>query len=716
MYFWRMALWKRYLLRLNALIILGLWAARGHADEGMWLPHLLKSGPEAEMRRLGMKISAEDIYHANRACLKDAVFLFGGGCTSEIVSRQGLLLTNHHCGFSHLQALSSPEKDYLKYGFVARSAAEELPCKGLSVARVVRLEDVTQEALAGVGVGDSWEQRERKVAENAERLKRNAEQGTHYTAEVLPLFYGNQYLLVVKETFSDVRLVMAPPQCIGEFGGDSDNWMWPRHNGDFMIFRVYAGPDNKPAPYSASNKPYVPLKHLEVSLAGVKEGDFAFVFGFPGFTQQYLPAAAIENIQKSEDAARVAMRTAGLNVLHAAMKRSDTVRIQYAAKEARISNAWKKWQGEIKGLERLQAVAAKQALEMRFRTVVSTRPEFGAALDSLNALYGRLRTPSLARALLVEFLWYGPELPRYAWNFKALVGKDGVHPKEETQKNIEKLNTTIDGFYKNFNPEVEQGLFESVAPVFWRWWPTTFKKLKNPETLAKAYRQSIFMRPDYLKKLLNEFDESKARLIQDDPAFQIAKEMFTLLQEEVNPVYESLTDRVESYMHTYVKGLMTWLPDARRYWPDANGTLRVAYGRVAGYAPRDAVKYDFQTTHTGILEKFIPHDSEFDLLPEVKQLLDARDFGSYALPDGRLPVAFTTNCQTTGGNSGSPVLDAQGRFIGINFDRAWESTMSDIIYHPDLCRNIVCDARYIVWVIEKWAKAPYLTKEMTLIR
>jgi hypothetical protein len=671
------------------------------------------------MRRLGMKITADDIYNINRASLKDAVFLFGGGCTAEILSSRGLLLTNHHCGFSHLQALSSLENDYMKYGFVARRPEEELLCKGLSVTRIVRLEDVTAQVLKEVSASDDETTRARKVKENSLRVAAEAEKGTHYTADVLPLYYGNQYLLVIKETFYDVRLVLAPPQCIGEFGGDTDNWMWPRHNGDFMLFRVYAGPDNKPAEYSPGNKPYQPLKYLEVSTAGVREGDFAFVFGFPGFTQQYLPASAVAYIQNREDQARVQSRTAALEVLHAAMKSSDAVRIQYAAKEARISNAWKKWQGEMKGLERLQAVAAKQALEVRFRTTAlrTGHPEYAAALDSLNALYARYTEPALARAMLQEFLWFGPDLPRFAWNFRKVVETTPESRRsEEWKKTLEGLKASTEGLFKNFNPEVERELLRAAAPICWRWLPPDYRPDESVFTLVSQAEQSLFFAKDKILNILNNCDDRAVATLREDPMYRLSSSLFSLLQNRVNPEYESLNQRVDIYMRQYVHGLMTLLPDARLYYPDANGTLRITYGRVMGYAPRDAVRYHFQTTHTGILEKYVPGDSEFDLLPDVKNLLEAGDFSPYQLPDGRLPVAFITNCHTTGGNSGSPVLDARGRFIGINFDRAWESTMSDIMYHPDLCRNIVCDARYILWVIERWAKARYLLEEMTIVR
>lgn len=671
------------------------------------------------MRRLGMKLTAGDIYSAQRPSLKDAVFLFGGGCTAEMVSAEGLLLTNHHCGFSHLQALSSLERDYMKYGFVARTRAEELPCKGLTVARVVRMEDVTQKVLEGWQPGDSEEKRADVVNTNIAQIMREATQNTHYEAEVEPLFYGHQYLLVVTEVFQDVRLVMAPPQCIGEFGGDTDNWMWPRHNGDFMVFRVYAGPDNKPAPYSPQNKPYIPLKHLQISLAGVQEGDFALVFGFPGFTQQYLPSAGVAYIQYVEDRARVDMRSSVLKVLQQAMRDSDALRIQYAAKEARISNAWKKWQGEMKGLERLQAVASKQALEVRFRTACSVagKPHFAAALDSLNALYVRHQEAALARALLIEFLYYGPDLPRFAHSFqKVAEAQVDWLTTNEGREALNKLRASAEGFYKNFDPTVEVQIFHALMPVFLSRMPARFARHLEFSSWKEGLGTSLFLEKGRVLSLLERFTAEGHAALRQDPVYRLAGHLINLLNQQVAPEYERRQGDLEKYMRQYVEGLMTLLPDARLYWPDANGTLRVAYGRVMGYKPRDAVRYHYLTTHKGILEKYAPGDSEFDLLPEVRELMERKDFGPYCLPDGSLPVAFTTNCQTTGGNSGSPVLDARGRLIGINFDRAWESTMSDIMYHPDLCRNIVCDARYIVWVIDKWARASHLIQELSLLR
>lgn len=687
------------------------------AVEGMWLPIFLEKLNADEMKAMGMRITTDDIYHFEKASLKDAVVIFGGGCTGEMISSKGLLLTNHHCGYGQIQSHSSVENDLLTKGFWAKDASEELKNPGLTASFIRLMEDVTEAVVNGEG----------STGENIKAVKVQYEaQYEGWEFEIKPFFYGNQYIIIGKEVFKDVRLVGAPPSAIGKYGSDTDNWMWPRHTGDFSIFRVYAGADNAPADYSEDNVPYQPKKHLTINAGGVNEGDFAMVFGFPGSTQQYLPAREVEYITEIYNPERIEVRDVLLSNLDQRMRASDEVRIKYAAKYARISNAWKKWRGENIGIRESKGIQRKKDLEFEFRRRLLSDPElnntYGYVIDSLNHYYASLVPYARVRNYYIEVGIQGVEVLRTIREIiiATRTFENGEIDEEEFMAQIGKR---IASLKKDYAAEADQEALATIMPLYVkRLGDLTPQRIVDIDRSNNGDWASIAEKgfnDKFFQNHLMDFDETgKAKKfiksMKKSVLFDIAEALMDNYTDIVAPNFARLQNAINKHQKTYMAGLMEVFPE-KRFYPDANFTMRVSYGKVEGFAPVDAVEYHWQTTDTGILEKYIPGDYEFNLPEDFLALLENEEFGRYANENGRLPVCFISSNHTTGGNSGSPALDADGNFIGLNFDRAWEGTMSDLNYDIERCRNIMVDARYILWVVETLGGLGYLIEEMDVV-
>jgi hypothetical protein len=700
------------------------------ADEGMWIPLLIEKFNIKLMQEKGFKLSAEDIYSVNKACMKDAVVQFGGGCTGEIISADGLLITNHHCGFSQIQKHSTLDHDYLTNGFWAMSKEEELPNPGLSVTLLKRMEEVTDLVMEGVKDSMHNNSRDNLIKTNISAITKKATEGNGFIASVRPFYMGKQYFLFVYESFRDIRLVGAPPSAIGKFGGETDNWVWPRHTGDFSLFRIYAGKDNKPADFSNNNIPYKPLYHFPISLKGVKEGDFTMVLGYPGTTSEYVPSYHIDMVKNYINPKMIGIRTKKIEIMEAAMNSDPLIRIQYSAKKSGLANSWKKWIGESQGLEKMGTIEKKVEFEnklIRWIAEDNNRTmRYGNLLPRYKELYTSLREYNLVYNYTNDvFFSNGAEAVGFARNIKALA--DLIKNKaDDNQVKVMKTNLIESGknFFQNYNQSTDKKLFLAVMEMYGenldiKWQAPEYIKFKNScigkfsSVADKLYDKSVFTDETRFKSFVTGFNSSSINKLKKDPLYMISVDAADFLTVKVRPDLVRLNDEIQKLNVDYMSAQMEF-EKGKVFYPDANSTLRLTYGTVKGYFSKDAVYFTYYTTLKGIIEKDNPSIYDYNVPEKLKQLYITKDYGHYT-QDGEVPVCFIANNHTTGGNSGSPVINAVGQLIGVNFDRAWEGVASDLSFNPEQSRNISLDIRYALFIIDKFAGAGYLLKEMTIV-
>jgi len=687
---------------------------------GMWIPSLLKGMNEEEMKLLGSKMTAEDIYSVNQSSLKDAIVHFNGGCTSEVISSNGLLLTNHHCGYGVIQSHSSIEHDYLKDGFWAMSYEEELPNKNFSVTFIKRIDDVTTAVFEGITAEMDEAMKMKLINQNIQKVRKTVEKKDWQDANVKAFYKGNQYLLFVTEEFKDVRLVGAPPTSIGKFGSDTDNWMWPRHTGDFSMFRIYANKDNKPAEYSKDNVPYKPAHHLPISLDGVAENDFTLVFGFPGRTNEYLPAVALDQIVNKLNPAKIEVRENALKIVDGFMRADQAIKIKYASKYASIANYWKKWIGENQGIEKSNAIQKKRELEAEFSEIVHEKELVGykTLLSDFEQLYKEIENVSLARDYWIEVAYRNTELLNASFRAFQLEQSFLRGGEAAFEKSRISLLNRYKGFYKNYSAKVDKPVFGKLVSLYAEKAPKEYvpESMQSVDIVAitnEIYSNSKLTNLAGAEELLSGTAKEVIEKLNADSGYKFGKDLHSIFYFKIEPKFQEINLKIGSVQKEYMKALIEIFP-RKRFFPDANSTLRVTYGQVKGYAPRDGMRYGNTTYLKGVMEKYVPGDYEFDVPQKLINLYNTKDYGPYA-DNGKMPVCFIGTNHTTGGNSGSPAIDAQGNLIGLNFDRVWEGTMSDYNYDADICRNIMVDIRYVLFIVDKYAGAKNLIDEMTLV-
>lgn len=694
------------------------------ADEGMWLLPLIEKKNMGKMTELGLKLSAEDIYSLNKASVKDAIVIFGGGCTGEIVSSQGLILTNHHCGYGSIQAHSTVEHDYLKDGFWAMSKSEELPNPNLAVTFLIRIEDVTNQVLENVKPGMNETERTAAINEARKKIEQKAAEGTSYRATVSSFYGGNYFYLLVYERYNDVRLVGAPPSSIGKFGSDTDNWEWPRHTGDFSVFRVYSAPDGKPAAYSKDNVPLKPKHYLPVSLKERNEGDFAMILGYPGRTSRYFTSYEVNEQLQIVHPVRIKVRGIKQDVWMNDMQADKKVNIQYSAKYFGSSNYWKYSIGQKRGLERLNVVSKKQVIEDQYNKWIEgsteRREKYGEALPLIkSAIEGRAEYFK-ALSYATECL-QGCEILSMNQGVSALITALQSGDAQKTEDAVKQIRNNAERFYKDYNAATDNKAMKAMLKLFRDDVPAKFhpdfytgvidKKFKGDidKFTDDLFARSVFSSEEKLNTFLSK---PSLKVIEKDPVYLTATSYYKAAGEVSKKTYE--------YENDIMKGRRIWMaaliemdPEKAEY-PDANSTMRLTYGSVRDYDPRDGVTYKHYTTLEGVMEKYKPGDYEFDLPKKILDLYAKKEYGRYSSSKGYMPVCFLTTNDITGGNSGSPVMNGNGELIGLAFDGNWESMSGDIAYEPELQRTIVVDIRYVLWVMDIYAGARHLVDEMTI--
>ena len=696
-------------------------------DEGMWLPMHIKRLNYADMQKAGLKLTADEIYSVNSSSLKDAIVSFGGFCTGEIISGEGLVLTNHHCGYGSIQTHSTVQNDYLTDGFWAKSKKDEIPNKDLSVSFLIRMEDVSARVLNALEGASTEQERAGKIAAEVRKITEEAKANTHYEAQVKSFFNGNEFYLFIYETFKDVRLVGAPPSSVGKFGGDTDNWMWPRHTGDFSLFRVYAGKDGKPAEYSADNVPLKPRHFLPISMSGVKEGDFSMIFGYPGSTDRYLSSFGVDQAINQTNPLRVKIRQKKLDIMKEDMDASDAVRIQYASKYARVSNYWKYFIGQTQGLKRLKVYDKKKAEETAFTNWIGNnsarKAAYGDALPTLERSFEAKKKYNASQIAIQEAA-FGVDLWQLALNGRALVPLI----EDKTKLNGEEYKAAKEAILKEVGTELKDvnlGTDKKLAAAMLKEYrdavpadqlPDVYtlidKKYKGNynKFVDEMYAKSIFTSTEKLEAFLNK---PSVKALNKDLAFITINSFYNNYVSNIAPQMRSINAESETALRQFMKGRMEMQQD-RKFYPDANFSMRITYGNVGGYTPRDGVKYNLMTTAEGILDKEDPTNDEFVVPAKLKELIKKKDYGRYG-ENGELPVCFISNNDITGGNSGSPVINGRGELIGCAFDGNWEAMSGDIAFEKDLQRTISVDIRYVLFIIDKYAGAKHLVDEMKLV-
>ncbi|MBI4648246.1 MAG: S46 family peptidase [Bacteroidia bacterium] len=695
------------------------------ADEGMWIPLLLEKYKFKDMQEKGLKLSVEDIYSINSTSLKDAIVQFGGGCTGEIISDQGLVITNHHCGYYYIQMHSSLNNDYLTNGFWAMSKEEELVNPGLSVTFLIRMENVTAQVL--INVSDTLNElfRQRIINENINKLISEAIKGTHYSAKIIPFFYGKEYYMFVNEEFKDIRLVGSPPSAIGKFGGDTDNWMWPRHTGDFALFRIYADSNNQPAEYNINNVPYKPKKYLSVSLKGIKEGDFTMVYGYPGTTTEYLTSDAVHFITEIENPHQINLREKKLEILNADMENDPEINLKYSAKYASTANYWKKWIGESRGLRLIDAIDIKKEKEEFFRKWCDNdqdrKKKYGNVLPAIKELNGKIQPFVLIMDYIYEAV-YAIEIINIVRQLSKYIEEISLEQSiDKSGEKIEQMKAKVKALYKNINLATDKKIYAKLLKIYYdniekQWHPEIFETIEkkfdgNFNSYAEyLYSKSVFADEQKMYKII-DMGKKGLQKFKKDPVYQFYNDISSLIGG-CNFALNLYEPELNCLYRRYISGLMEIYNDSI-FYPDANSTLRITYGQISKYSPRDGIGYDYFTTLDGIIEKDDPDIYDYKVPEKLKQLYYNKDYEPYS-DNGIMNVCFIASNHTTGGNSGSPVLNANGELIGINFDRNWEGTMSDIMYNPKQCRNIALDIRYVLFIIDKFAGAKHLINEMKI--
>jgi hypothetical protein len=703
-----------------ALMMLVLGA---RADEGMWLPYSINGQNLADMQRLGCKLTAEQIFSFNQPSLKDAIVQFGGGCTGELISPEGLLLTNHHCGLSYVQSHASVEHDYLQDGFWARSKDQELPNEGLTVSFLNFIEDVTSIVLKGVTDNMSETEREEIIKENSKALAKERKGDRNVEVEIVPFYHGNQYILFVYDVYKDVRLVACPPWGIGKFGADTDNWTWPRHKGDFCIFRVYTAPDGSPAEYSKKNIPMKSKHYLPISLKGVQPGDYTMILGYPGSTDRYSTSGAVKNVIEQEGPAIIACRTTKLEQYRKHMDADPAVFIQYASKQASVSNYWKYYIGQVKQLQQNKVFEKRQAQEQDFRKWMNQnadrKKEYGNIFDEFDKYWNHQEKYTKALIYHREAGWRGGEAVTFALRFRAVNNafNDKSVSKDDIKAYVKRMKGSVQDFFKDYDQALDRDVTIALLNLFYKdvnhdQLPATIKKVGDKTGgdftafVDNAFAKSILVDAD---KLYAWIDNPKP--LSKDPIYAL---MYDILQsywnlsEKADEVSNSRAERL------YMKGLMEMQKD-RNFYPDANFTMRLTYGSVKNCVPRDAVTYDYITTLDGVMAKYVPGNWEFDVPKDLIKLWERKDYGRYANENGDLVVNFITTNDITGGNSGSPVIDANGNLIGLAFDGNWEAMSGDLSFENEVQRTICMDMRYLLFIIDKMANAQNLMQELTII-